>query len=63
MLYWQIGRAILLRQREQAWGAKVIPRLAADLRQAFPETQGWSTRNLQYMRAFAEAYLDDQREV
>ena len=41
LLYWQIGRDILARQHEQGWGAKVIDRLAADLRQAFPEMQGF----------------------
>ena len=55
LLYWQIGRDILLRQQQQGWGAKVIDRLAADLRKAFPEMKGFSSRNLKYMRAFAEA--------
>jgi hypothetical protein len=36
-LYWQIGRDILARQASQGWGAKVIERLAHDLRTAFPE--------------------------
>jgi len=35
-LYWQIGRDILARQATQGWGAKVIARLAHDLRTAFP---------------------------
>src|SRR5262245_39918389 len=59
LLYWQIGRDILARQQEHGWGAKVIDRLAADLRQAFPDTQGFSPRNLKYMRAFAEAWPDE----
>ncbi|MDO9481067.1 MAG: PDDEXK nuclease domain-containing protein [Hydrogenophaga sp.] len=56
LLYWQIGRDILVRQAEQGWGAKVIERLAHDLRTAFPEMKGFSPRNLKYMRAFAEAW-------
>ena len=56
LLYWQIGRDILARQAEQGWGAKVIERLAHDLRTAFPEMKGFSPRNLKYMRAFAEAW-------
>lgn len=56
LLYWQIGRDILTRQAEQGWGAKVIERLAHDLRAAFPEMKGFSPRNLKYMRAFAEAW-------
>ncbi|SEA10528.1 PDDEXK nuclease domain-containing protein [Acidovorax soli] len=58
LLYWQIGRDILARQAQQGWGAKVIERLAHDLRTAFPEMKGFSPRNLKYMRAFSEAWPD-----
>ncbi|PKV12716.1 PDDEXK nuclease domain-containing protein [Xanthomonas prunicola] len=58
-LYWEIGRDILARQAEQGWGAKVIERLAHDLRTAFPDMKGFSPRNLKYMRAFAEAWPDE----
>jgi predicted nuclease of restriction endonuclease-like (RecB) superfamily len=58
LLYWQIGRDILARQAAQGWGAKVIDRLAHDLRAAFPDMKGFSPRNLKYMRAFAEAWPD-----
>jgi predicted nuclease of restriction endonuclease-like (RecB) superfamily len=58
LLYWQIGCDILERQAEQGWGAKVIERLAHDLRVAFPDMKGFSPRNLKYMRAFAEAWPD-----
>ena len=60
LLYWQIGRDILARQAEQGWGAKVIERLAQDLRNAFPQMKGFSPRNLKYMRAFAEAWPDSE---
>lgn len=58
LLYWQIGRDILERQAKQGWGAKVIERLAHDLRTAFPDMKGFSRANLMYMRAFAEAWPD-----
>lgn len=58
LLYWQIGKDILVRQQERGWGAKVIERLSHDLRLAFPEMKGFSRTNLLYMRAFAEAYPD-----
>lgn len=57
-LYWDVGKMILERQRDAGWGAKVIDRLAADLRRAFPEQAGFSPRNLKYMRAFAAAWPD-----
>jgi len=59
LLYWQIGREILQRQEQEGWGAKVIDRLAQDLRREFPEMKGLSRANLFYMRAFAEAWPDE----
>ncbi|WP_116808293.1 PDDEXK nuclease domain-containing protein [Steroidobacter cummioxidans] len=60
LLYWSIGRDIRSRQRAAKWGAKVITRLAADLRRAFPDMTGISARNLKYMRAFAEAWPNQE---
>lgn len=58
LLYWDIGTLILRRQGDAGWGAKVIDRLAKDLGDAFPDTRGFSPRNLKYMRAFAAAWPD-----
>lgn len=58
LLYWQIGQDILHRQQQQGWGTKIIDRLAADLQKAFPDMKGFSSRNLKYMRSFAETYPD-----
>jgi predicted nuclease of restriction endonuclease-like (RecB) superfamily len=58
LLYWDIGRSILERQRQEGWGAKVIDRLSGDLKTAFPDMSGLSPRNLKYMRKFAEAWPD-----
>jgi len=57
-LYWDIGRLILDRQKAQGWGTKVIDRLSRDLQNEFPGQQGFSPRNLKYMRAFADAWPD-----
>ena len=57
-LYHHIGREILERQTRQGWGARVIDRLASDLREAFPEMKGFSTSNLKYMRFFAQTCPD-----
>jgi len=54
LLYWDLGRMILDRQNRAGWGAKVIDRLAADLRAAFPAMKGFSSRNLKYMKFFAQ---------
>ncbi len=60
LLYWHIGRDILSRQDALGWGAKVIDQISKDLRASFPEMKGFSARNLKYMRAFAEAWPDEQ---
>ena len=60
LLYWSIGCEILVRQIQEGWGARVIDRLAEDLRRDFPKMSGLSARNLKYMRAFAEAHTDPE---
>ncbi len=60
VLYWEIGRHILQRERQAGWGAKVIEQLAADLRREFPDMTGLSRSNLHYMRQFAAAWPDSQ---
>lgn len=57
-MYWQLGRDILTRQDREGWGSRVIERLARDLHHAFPAMKGFSSRNLKYMRRFAEAWPD-----
>jgi len=58
LLYWDIGKIILDRQKSEGWGAKVIDRLAHDLKLAFPDMTGFSPRNLKYMRAFSRSWPD-----
>ena len=60
LLYWPIGRKILSRQDRESGGAKVIDRIAADQKPSFPDMRGFSPRNLKYMRAFAEAWAEEE---
>ena len=55
-LYWNIGRSILDRQKNQPWGSKVLDRMARDLRAEFPHMKGFSRTNVYNMRAFAAAW-------
>lgn len=61
LLYWDIGQRVLAKQATQGWGARIIDRLASDLREAFPDMKGFSPRNIKYMRAFAAAW--SEREI
>ena len=61
ILYWEIGNTILKRQHKEGWGAKIIERLARDLKNEFPDMTGFSPRNLLFMRAFSESFPDHQK--
>ncbi|WP_097028579.1 PDDEXK nuclease domain-containing protein [Clostridium peptidivorans] len=58
ILYWNIGSVILNYQDKEGWGAKVIDNIAKEIKDEFPDQKGFSTRNLKYMRKFAEEYKD-----
>mgnify|MGYP004471470971 FL=1 len=44
----------------KSWGNKFIDNLATDIKIAFPESKGYSVRNLKYMAKFAETYPDQE---
>jgi len=56
LLYWQIGRDIVERQKREGWGRSVIEKLAADIQAAFPGIEGFSANNVWRMRAFYLAF-------
>lgn len=56
LLYWSIGRTIVSQQEKHAWGDRVVDRLSADLRAAFPDMRGLSIKNLWKMRHFFVSY-------
>ena len=53
LLYHDIGCVI---NNHKSWGNKFIDNLASDIRMAFPESKGYSVRNLKYMAKFVETY-------
>jgi predicted nuclease of restriction endonuclease-like (RecB) superfamily len=55
-LYWSIGQDLSSRFAAEGWGTKVVDRQAKDLGNEFPGVEGFSLRNLRYMRSFAEAW-------
>jgi predicted nuclease of restriction endonuclease-like (RecB) superfamily len=60
LLYWDIGRAIVEKQQTLGWGESVVEMVSTDLRRAFPEVSGFSSRNVWYMRRFYEAYTNPE---
>ncbi len=55
-LYWEMGKSIVEKQEKSGWGQKIIPKLAQDLQKEFPQNNGFSERNLKYMRKFYLEY-------
>jgi predicted nuclease of restriction endonuclease-like (RecB) superfamily len=62
-LYWDIGQLIALKQTESGWGNQVVERIAADLRNRFPDTTGFSRANVFRMRSFYLAYSQQLTKV
>jgi predicted nuclease of restriction endonuclease-like (RecB) superfamily len=54
--YWELGTSLIEKQKAFKWGDHFLEQFSHDMRQAFPEIQGFSKRNLQRMRQFAELY-------
>jgi predicted nuclease of restriction endonuclease-like (RecB) superfamily len=54
-LYWHMGKQII---EKKNWGSKLVETLSLDLQNAFPETRGFSVRNLRRMRQFAAHFPD-----
>lgn len=55
-MYWAIVSTILQHQTQEPWGSKVLKRLAANLKAAFPHVRGFSRSNLFYMSSFASSW-------
>ena len=55
MLYYNIGCII---NENKSWGNKFIENLAKDIKLEYPNSKGYSVRNLKYMSKFAKLYPD-----
>ena len=47
---WQMGRDLVLKKAEERWGAGVVEQVSLDLKREFPNEDGFSARNLRYMK-------------
>lgn len=60
LLYWDIGRGIVEKQKELSWGESVVEILSRDLRRLFPDMKGFSADNLWRMRKLYNTYSSDE---
>lgn len=60
LLYWDIGAAIVEKQRISKWGDSITEQIALDLQAEFPNMTGFSPRNVWYMRRFYRHYTSTE---
>lgn len=53
---WCLGRDLVIKRAEEKWGKGVVEQVSLDLRAEFPETKGFSTTNLWYMKKWYQFY-------
>lgn len=56
---WQLGRDLVQKKAEERWGAGVVEQISIDLKKEFPEDDGFSTRNLWYMKKWYVFYVQE----
>ena len=47
---WLLGRDLVHKKAEERWGSGVVEQVSLDLRREFPDDEGFSVRNLWYMK-------------
>lgn len=57
LLYWNIGNVIV---EYSQWGNKFVETLSRDLKITYPGTDGYSVRNLNYMKQFAQRISSEE---
>ena len=55
---WHLGRDLVQKKAEERWGAGVVEQVSLDLKREFPNTEGFSTSNLWYMKKWYLFYTD-----
>jgi hypothetical protein len=57
-LYWNIGKRLASEKLEKGYGGKVVEQLSVDLKDEFPDTEGFSPRSLWDMKRLYEFYTE-----
>ena len=47
---WELGRDLVQKKAEERWGAGVVEQVSLDLQREFPNAEGFSVRNIWYMK-------------
>lgn len=60
---WELGRDLVQKQAEERWGAGVVEQVSLDLRREFPDADGFSVRNLWYMKQWYAFYMNVDSQI
>lgn len=60
-LYWDIGKTLSEKTKNDGCGKNIVEILAVDLQSTFQGVKGFSSRNLWYMKQFYESYFDNEK--
>ena len=60
---WQLGRDLVQKKAEERWGAGVVEQVSLDLQREFPKENGFSTRNLRYMKQWFLYYTTEAAKL
>jgi len=60
---WQLGRDLVTRKAEERWGSGIVEQVSLDLQAAFPESKGFSTTNLWYMKQWYQFYAGATEKI
>lgn len=60
---WQLGRDLVQKKAEERWGAGVVEQVSLDLKREFPDADGFSVRNLRYMKQWFLFYSAENQKL
>ena len=60
---WQLGRDLVQKRAEERWGTGVVEQVSLDLRREFPNADGFSARNLRYMKQWYLFYNNETTKL
>ena len=60
---WQLGRDLVQKKAEERWDAGVVEQVSLDLKREFPDADGFSVRNLWYMKQWYLFYTQEGEAI
>lgn len=60
---WELGRDLVQKKADERWGAGVVEQVSLDLQREFPNADGFSTRNIWYMKQWYLFYYQEDTRL